>query len=576
MVFSDKKQHHSLADLYPDIAKQWNYKENNLPPTKIAPHSNKKFSWICDKGHIYTATVDKRVSGVGCPYCSNKKVLTGYNDLKSRYPKIAEEWNYELNNGRPEDYVFGSTYRANWICSECNHQWASKILSRTKRSSGCPKCALIKRAQNKHLTSLKTTGCITDTVLIEEWDSDKNKPYSEYTKNSNHSVWWVCSKCGYNYKSKISNRTILHRGCPLCANQIVLAGKNDLSTTHPQLALEWNHEKNGSTTPEKVTYGSGKKVWWKCPIGHEYQATILHRVHGTNCPICNSGRQTSFAEQAIFFYIKKIYPDAINRFTAPFLKKMELDIFIPSINLAIEYDGEAWHKDNSQTKEQEKYKRCQSNQIKLIRIREKIPENSHLIADACINLEGKMWEHKQLEKVIIELIRSLDPCSNFWTRKNPRNIYSPISVNIERDRYEIQKNIILPTNNSLLYLHPNIAKEWHPVLNKNLSPSQVKPHSDLKVWWLCPTCKNQYLSSVSHRISGTGCPKCGIQKSAQKRSKPVKKIDIHTGEVLEIFPSASEASRKTKISCGNIIAVCKKIRKQAGGYIWEYSNLQNQ
>ena len=65
----------SFADLHPDIAKEWNYKINNLTPKDVAPHSNKKVSWICKKGHVYFATVDKRVSGVGCRYCSNKKVL---------------------------------------------------------------------------------------------------------------------------------------------------------------------------------------------------------------------------------------------------------------------------------------------------------------------------------------------------------------------------------------------------------------------------------------------------------------------------------------------------------------------
>ena len=333
-------------------------------------------------------------------------------------------------------------------------------------------------------------------------------------------------------------------------------------------------EVDGSVTLYKLNEAlNDKKVWWKCPVGHDYQATILHRSSGTKCPICNFGRQTSFAEQAIFFYVKKIYPDAINRYKASFLNKMELDIFIPSINLAIEYDGEAWHKENSKIREQEKYKICQSNGIKLIRIREKMPNNPFVIADECISLEGNMWEHKQLEILIKELMRSLDPHSNFWTRKKPKNIYSTIDINIKRDQFEIQKNISISKNQSLKSLYPHIAKEWHPTLNENLTAFQVTPHSDLKVWWLCPECKNEYSASVSHRVSGTGCPKCGIIKSARKRSKPVQKIDKNTGEILEIFESISDASRKTKISSGNISAVCKNLRQHAGGYIWKYANL---
>lgn len=202
-----------------------------------------------------------------------------------------------------------------------------------------------------------------------------------------------------------------------------------------------------------------------------------------------------------------------------------------------------------------------------------MPNNPFVIADECINLKGNMWKHKQLEILIRELIRFLDPRSNFWTRKNPKTIYSPLDININRDRFEIQKNISLSKNKSLKSLYQNIAKEWHPTLNENLTASQVTPHSDLKVWWLCPACKNEYSASISHRVYGTGCPKCGIIKSAQKRSKSVQKIDKNTGEILEIFESISDASRKTKISSGNISAACKNLRQHAGGYIWKYANL---
>ena len=66
-----------------------------------------------------------------------------------------------------------------------------------------------------------------------------------------------------------------------------IKGVNDLATTHPEIAKEWYQPENGSLTPSDVTYGSGKKVKWKCPKGHIYSAAILHRTSGgTNCPIC--------------------------------------------------------------------------------------------------------------------------------------------------------------------------------------------------------------------------------------------------------------------------------------------------
>ena len=63
---------------------------------------------------------------------------------------------------------------------------------------------------------------------------------------------------------------------------------NDLATVAPQIAAQWHSELNGSRTPEMVTAGSKKKVWWRCGEGHVWQAVIYSRTgerkHG--CPVC--------------------------------------------------------------------------------------------------------------------------------------------------------------------------------------------------------------------------------------------------------------------------------------------------
>ena len=67
----------------------------------------------------------------------------------------------------------------------------------------------------------------------------------------------------------------------------------------------------------------------------------------------------SFPEQAVYFYIKKAFPDAINSYKDIFDNRMELDIYIPSIKVGIEYDGAKWHKDDTLDKERTKYHICQ-------------------------------------------------------------------------------------------------------------------------------------------------------------------------------------------------------------------------
>ena len=136
----------SIELLYPELAKQWNPNLNNgLLPSQVAAHSNMPFVWVCDHGHEFVCSPDKRVRGNGCPYCSNRKVLTGYNDLETKYPNISKEWDYSKNEGTPKDYTYRSLYKANWKCSTCGTEWAARIRDRVdSKYKLCPQCTALK------------------------------------------------------------------------------------------------------------------------------------------------------------------------------------------------------------------------------------------------------------------------------------------------------------------------------------------------------------------------------------------------------------------------------------------------
>ena len=287
-----------------DLLRSWDYDKNSiigLSPETLKSKSNKKAWWKCPKGHSWQREIYRQSEKRTCPYCCNKQVLVGYNDLCTLFPDIAKEWDSEKNLGKDIcTYVKGSSQRIWWICSKCHHSWITSIRARTLRGSGCPQCAKKQRVKTKNETFLHKRGCLNIPLLLKEWHPKNPAPPENFTRASNEMVWWQCSKCQYEWQAKISNRSILGRGCPCCANKAVVPGKNDLATTHPELSKEWHPTKNGTLRPNQVLAGSAAKVWWLCPKGHEYRASLLHRGHGTGCPECNSGRQTSFAEQAIF------------------------------------------------------------------------------------------------------------------------------------------------------------------------------------------------------------------------------------------------------------------------------------
>ena len=64
---------------------------------------------------------------------------------------------------------------------------------------------------------------------------------------------------------------------------------NSLAEVHPELVSEWS-EKNIPLTPDDITFGSNKKVWWRGACGHEWQTSVKARSNGEKCPICSGAR----------------------------------------------------------------------------------------------------------------------------------------------------------------------------------------------------------------------------------------------------------------------------------------------
>lgn len=64
----------------------------------------------------------------------------------------------------------------------------------------------------------------------------------------------------------------------------------------------------------------------------------------------------------------------------------------------------------------------------------------------------------------------------------------------------------------MAYCYPQIAAEWNYLKNSK-TPEDYCPKSAQKVFWICPDCNCEYVSTISSRTIGkTGCPKCKNSK----------------------------------------------------------------
>lgn len=482
--------YNDLTTLKPNIASEWDYEKNGeKTPANYTVRSGERVWWKCKRNHSWEAVIASRTGNkyVGCPYCSGLLPIEGETDLLTTNPELISEWNYEKNTLLTPNMVkAGSSDKVWWICDK-GHEWQAVISSRTVNESGCPFCS------GRYAIQGENDLMSVDSPLLKEWNYDRNGRLtpSDFKEHSARKIWWKCKK-GHEWCSSISDRS-RGDGCPYCSGKRVLVGFNDLAHINPYIAKEWNYEKNGNKIPQKYTCKSGIKVWWKCEKGHEWKTSISNRSRGDGCPKCNSGIRTSFPEQAIYFYVKKIYPDAVNRCTDVLPNGMEIDIFIPSINVGIEYDGSVWHEsDKALEKEVKKYIECKRNDIFLIRVKEKGGNARENSCDVMLRIDDS-FNNEAYSSLFMQL---------------SKYIKIPNEIDVKNDRVHIQENYKTEIkNNSFGSKYADLVVEWDSEKNGMLTPYMFSSNSGERIWWKC--CKNHsWQTTISTRAKGSGCPYC--------------------------------------------------------------------
>ena len=274
--------------------------------------------------------------------------------------------------------------------------------------------------------------------LLEEWDAERNLPLnpSQVTYRSKKKVWWVCDK-GHCWEAVIYSRTV-GCGCPICANKKLVPGINDLATTHPEIARQWHPTKNEDLTPQQVTHGTYRKVWWLCDKNHSWYAYINSRVKGIGCPYCSN------------------------------------KLAIPGEN-----DLASLHPDLAAQWLQSKNGKLRPEQV--------VFGSNRIVWWQCEL--GHQWR----ASIVL---------------RTQRGYGCPYCAS----RY------LLTGFNDLQYRRPDVARDWHPTLNGDLTPDQVTVASNRKVWWQCSE-GHVWKTAVYNRTAArqTNCPTCAGNITSAKR-----------------------------------------------------------
>ena len=422
---------------------------------------------------------------------NNKQYLSDYTELLL-------DWAYDLNSDLdPTQITYGSRIKAFWRCHKCGRVWEARISNRV-RGNGCTCDAMDRKSKALRETLVQRDGSLADLCpeIAKQWHPTLNgdKTPKDFTLKSTYKAWWINDE-GVVWQASIASR--YKNSFDYIPTTDGYKKYNNILVEYPELAKEWNYDRNEGLDIETITGGMGIKVWWQCHKGHEWRASVSSRVRGNRCPECSKESRSSFPEQALFYYIKQMYPDAVNGYYPE--AKLELDIYIPSINTGIEYDGRYYHSsERKKAIDERKNNRVKELGIVLIRIVEEgvAPPVGTEYCVKCNVSNNKANINKAIFETI-DLINTIT-CSN-----------KIIDIDTDRDNTAILEQYILTEKeNSIAKKHPELLKEWHPEKNGKLNPDYVQAMSNKRFWWKCSICGYEWKTSAANRAIGHGCPAC--------------------------------------------------------------------
>lgn len=271
-------------------------------PTTVTAHTHSTLLWRClNHSEPYPSKGNDRANGRGCGYCAGKRVLAGFNDMATTHPDFAQE----LIGTDPKVVLASTTKKLTWRCP--NHEAPYEATGEQRlRGNGCPYCPRprVRQSAGRHKepgADFSAEGVRFDESAILEHPKKLLPGFNDMATTrpdlaaelvgtdpttvmagTTQNLMWRCPNHDQPYFTQGKAR-LRGRSCPYCnGTHGVLAGFNDMATTHPELASELV-----GTDPTSIRASTSRRLLWRCP-NHEqpFPATGQNRVAGWGCGFC--------------------------------------------------------------------------------------------------------------------------------------------------------------------------------------------------------------------------------------------------------------------------------------------------
>lgn len=284
------------------------------------------------------------------------------------------------------------------------------------------------------------------------------------------------------------------------------------------LLSEWEYEKNGDLTPDNVTYGSHKKVWWKCEKGHEWQAIIKSRISGCGCPVCGMRLLVSGIND-----LATIHPELISQWHPSKNGALRPEDVMPGTRRKVWWKCEKGHEWQAPVCSRSAGRGCPVCANKTVISGEN--DLASLYPEIALQ-----WHESKNAPLTPQRVTPYSNRSVWWRCSLGHEYRTTVSSRTMRESGcpYCKGRRVLPGFNDLATLEPEIAAQWNDALNTPLAPDMVTVGSKRKVWWECS--EGHVWKAVIYSRTGTrrcGCPVC----AGKVKSKPKDRYEASVAKV---------------------------------------------
>ncbi|MEO5349450.1 MAG: zinc-ribbon domain-containing protein [Magnetococcus sp. YQC-3] len=468
---------------------------------------------------------------------------SGHN-FGNHFPEQSKEWHPEKNGSlTPFDFAPHSNTKVWWKCRR-GHDWIASIGKRSR--TGCPTCRR-EFGIPKKIASGHNLGALFPEQA-KEWHPEKNgslTPFN-FSPHSRKKVWWVC-RMGHERLASIGYRS--RSGCPECneefSMQRINASGYNFGRLFPERAKEWHPEKNGTLTPFDVAPRSGKKVWWRCERGHEWESCVYSRtIH--KCPKCYKHASIDKIEGGYNF--GTLFPSQSKEWHSEKNGNLTPYQVTPYSSMKVWWlcaKGHEWISAIT-SRRRSNCPIC----YKLSKIGKKIVRRGSF-GMLCPD-KAKEWHPEKNGDLTPFDVSVSSERKVWWLCKMGHEWEGSVYLRRNHNCYACSRQIMhankISGGNNFGTLYPDKSKEWHPEKNIGLSPFDFVPSSSIIIWWKCES-GHEWQSMIRTRTT-SNCPVCW----KIKRSKTIAtyiKIKSQAGQNAGRVPLDvmlnQEASRQSNV-----------------------------